>query len=345
MDYHLRVPKYTNDEDDEARMMHVEPLPSPLRSSNGFGIEEHNGRATTATKKKDDEKKFPWKVRVLLLLLLVGILWTFVVGSRDSFSDVDPRDAIVVTGASSGIGKHAALSLVKEGYTVFAGIRKVEDGEALVRSARRFHLDTDLLKPILLDVTNPDHIQSAVKDVTDFVGPEYGLKGLFNNAGVFMVKGKGNKNGGNDVVDSTSVEHLDLSVYQTTMDVNYFGTVRMTQAFLPLLRKYPGGAGAGAGGRRGSSRIVFNTSIAGMFGIPFVSPYVSSKHALEGFADSLRRELYHLDNVDVSILEPGYIVTPIFQRPTIPTSVEPYVQAERRAMNVNYKSCYYCHND
>jgi len=215
-------------------------------------------------------------------------------------------DAVVVTGASTGIGKHATLSLAREGYVVFAGVRRAEDGDALLRAADKFEVDPAKIRPILLDVTKRDQIANAVDTVSQFVG-ERGLKGLFNNAGISADYTA-------DVFSSAAVEYMDISQYRKVFDVNFFGLVEVTKSFLELLRK-------------GQGRVVNNSSIAGFLAGPFMSAYTSSKHAVEGFSDSLRREVQPL-GVRVSVLEPGFIATPIMKG-RIPEGREPYAEAER----------------
>ncbi|KAL7567304.1 hypothetical protein ACA910_015678 [Epithemia clementina (nom. ined.)] len=206
-----------------------------------------------------------------------------------SYVPVEEGDAIVVTGAHTGIGKHAALTLAKEGYTVFCGVRKVEHGNELLESAAQLDIDKSKIKPLLLDVTNADHVKAAVEQVTSFVGEDRGLYGLFNNAGVLNAAKEG---------EGRSVEHMPMDMVRHVFEVNFFGLLRVTQAFLPLIRL-----------RRG--RIVTNTSIFGIFVGPFAGAYSGSKSAAEALMDSLRRELLGL-GVHVSILEPGFIQTPLF---------------------------------
>jgi NAD(P)-dependent dehydrogenase (short-subunit alcohol dehydrogenase family) len=248
----------------------------------------------------------------LIFVIFLAVFYKFAFSSPKRLQPVQPGYTILVTGSSSGIGKHAALSLVKEGYTVFACVRKEKDGEALIKSAEQFELDTSLLKPIILDVTNSEHIQKTVQVIDSFVG-ERGLKGLFNNAGVYLEPSS----------DTTSAEFLDMPLYRRTFDVNYFGLVEVTKAFLPLLRE-------------GGGRIIMNTSVAGIIATPFISAYTSSKHAVEGFSDALRRELLP-HGVSVSVLEPGYIMTPILA-PAVPEGTEPYRAQERKYRKQFYKS-------
>lgn len=257
---------------------------------------------------------------VAAIVAIVVAVSSFSSYNNNKWEDVKSGDAIVVTGSSSGIGKHAALSLVKQGYTVFACVRKERDGQALRETANKFHLDVDKLKPLLMDITNHDQIQQAVTTVKEYLNegkgsveddgePKRRLKGLFNNAGgAFELS---------DSSGSTSFEHMSMDVYRKTMAVNYFGPIEVTKAFLPLLKLQKG------------SRIVMNTSIAGFMAPQFMSAYSSSKFALEGFADAIRRELLPAHGIHVSILEPGLIWTKILpDKP--PVGLEPYRDAERK---------------
>mmetsp|Transcript_19251 Transcript_19251/g.31002 ORF Transcript_19251/g.31002 Transcript_19251/m.31002 type:complete len:252 (-) Transcript_19251:321-1076(-) len=161
---------------------------------------------------------------------------------------------------------------------------------------------------MLLDVADSKQISEAVETVTKYVNDGHGhLKGLFNNAGIWCDY--------SNHPESLSVEFQDMNSYRKVFDVNFFGLVEMTKAFLPMLRKEKG-------------RIIMNTSIAGRLAGPFFSSYAASKHAVEGFADSLRREMLPF-GVKVSVLQPGFTTTPIFKTDIFITSKEPYTQYER----------------
>lgn len=187
--------------------------------------------------------------------------------------------SVVITGASTGIGEACALRLDRRGFRVFAGVRKQADGDALLRQA------SDRLMPILIDVTDADSIASAVKAVASALGGEVGLTGLVNNAGIGI--------GG-------PLEFLPIPELRKQFEVNVIGLVAVTQAFLPLLRQ-------------GHGRIVNMGSIAGKCAAPFMGPYSASKFALEGLTDALRMELLPWD-ISVSIIEPGIVATPIWQK-------------------------------
>ena len=184
--------------------------------------------------------------------------------------------SVVITGASTGIGRDCALHMDRLGWRVFAGVRKTADAASLRAEG------SSRLQPVQLDVTHAASIQDAVKVVTDKLG-DTGLSGLVNNAGIPY--------GG-------PMEYLSLDQVRNLFEVNFFGAIAVTQAFLPLLRRSRG-------------RIVMMSSISGMVASPFVSPYACSKFALEALSDSLRVELspWHMH---VSVIEPGAIDTPIW---------------------------------
>ena len=250
-------------------------------------------------------------VAAIAAILFAGLL--FKPTYPGPLAPVAPGDAIVITGTSTGIGKHVSLSLAKQGYTVFAGVRKQQDGEALRQSALHHGVDVDKIKILILDVTNSEHIQRAVETVSRHPGK---MAGLFNNAGIGGELATG--------VISTAAEFTPMEEYRKVFDVNFFGLVAVTRAFLPLLR-------------RDGGRIVMNSSIAGFIGGPFLASYVASKHAVEGFADGLRRELLLArTGVRVAILECALVATPILAG-TIPAGREPYARAERRTARQFWK--------
>ena len=186
--------------------------------------------------------------------------------------------AVVVTGASTGIGAACALDCASRGMTVFAGVRDPRAGEALAAKGG------PLLIPITLDVTDEPSIARSVEVVQRVVG-EAGLGGLVNNAGIAI---------------GSPLEVIPLSQLRKQLEVNVIGQIAVTQAFLPLLR-------------RGRGRIVNMGSIAGRGTIPLLGPYSASKYALEALTDALRMELQPW-GIQVSIVEPGAIATPIWEK-------------------------------
>jgi NAD(P)-dependent dehydrogenase (short-subunit alcohol dehydrogenase family) len=186
--------------------------------------------------------------------------------------------SVVITGASTGIGRACALHMDRLGWRVFAGVRRDADAVSLCTAA------SARLVPIFIDVTDADSIRESATLVAANVG-QSGLSGLVNNAGIPY--------GG-------PVEFLDLDQVRRIFEVNFFGLIAVTQAFLSLLRA-------------GRGRIVNMSSNSGMIAVPFVSPYSSSKFALEALSDSLRVEL-HPWKIHVSLIEPGAIDTPIWNK-------------------------------
>jgi NAD(P)-dependent dehydrogenase (short-subunit alcohol dehydrogenase family) len=186
--------------------------------------------------------------------------------------------AVMVTGASTGIGRATALLLDGKGYRVFAGVRKEADARELARDG------SDGLTPVTIDVTDQAQIESAAQQVADAVG-EAGLVGLVNNAGV---------GGGGPI------EFMPLDELRRTLEVNLIGQVAVTQAFIPLIRRAKG-------------TIVFIASIGGRVASPFMSPYNTSKFAIEALGESLRHELRPWE-IEVVVVEPGSIDTEIWAK-------------------------------
>ena len=186
--------------------------------------------------------------------------------------------AVLVTGTSSGIGRATALLLDAEGYRVFAGVRKEADGRELSQAC------SDRLTPVTIDVTDAGHIESAREQLAEAVGGE-GLVGLVNNAGV---------GGGGPI------EFMPLDELRRTIEINLIGQVAVTQACIPLLRRAKG-------------TIVFIASIGGRVASPFMSPYNTSKFAIEALGESLRHELRPWE-IDVTVVEPGSIDTEIWSK-------------------------------
>lgn len=194
------------------------------------------------------------------------------------------RRAVVVTGASTGIGRACTEALVGQGFHVFGSVRKEADAEALERELGEH------VTALRFDVTDRAAIDAAAERVAEAIG-DTTLAGLVNNAGVAV---------------AGPIMHLDVDELRQQFDINVLGLVSVTQAFLPLLgarRRPPGAPG----------RIVNISSISGKLVVPFLGAYASSKHALEALSDAMRREL-RLYGIDVVIVEPGAVQTPIWDK-------------------------------
>jgi NAD(P)-dependent dehydrogenase (short-subunit alcohol dehydrogenase family) len=182
---------------------------------------------------------------------------------------------VVITGASTGIGRACALRLARNGFDVYAGVRKEEDAE---------RLRADGVTPVILDVTDADSIAAAADQVAAGVG-QRGLAGLVNNAGAAF---------------QGPIEYLPIDDLRRQFEVNTIGQVAVTQAFLPLLRRAKG-------------RVVFVGSVGGRVALPFIGPYAGSKAAVSSLADSLRQELTPWD-MWVAVVEPGNVATAIWDK-------------------------------
>jgi NAD(P)-dependent dehydrogenase (short-subunit alcohol dehydrogenase family) len=190
-------------------------------------------------------------------------------------ADNPNRGAVLITGASTGIGRACAEHLDSLGFTVFAGVRKQSDADLLGESG------SGRTQALMLDVTDSQSIAAAMGSVEQ--AAPAGLAGLVNNAGIAV---------------AGPLEFVTLDDWRRQLEVNFIGQVAVTQAALPALRRARG-------------RIVNMTSIGGRLASPFLGPYSASKYALEAITDSLRLELRPF-GIEVAAVEPGAVATPIW---------------------------------
>ena len=183
----------------------------------------------------------------------------------------------LITGASTGIGRDAALRLSSVGFKVFAGVRNDRDAASV---------EDDGLSPVIVDVTNGEQVAAAVLLVAEAGEGKIDL--VVNNAGVAIPH----------PIETLTVEDLSHQ-----LDVNVLGTHRVTRAALPYVIEAKG-------------RIIMVGSASGRVAPPFMGAYVTSKFALEGYADTLRREVEDF-GVKVCLVEPGQVKTPIWDKSTI----------------------------
>jgi NAD(P)-dependent dehydrogenase (short-subunit alcohol dehydrogenase family) len=202
-------------------------------------------------------------VRILTIFLIsVSALILFSPAQAEAGSG---QKAVLVTGASSGLGRAMTEMMASKGYFVYAGARKDKDIVELNA--------IENVQAVRLDVTKQDEIDAAVKTITE---AGRGLYGLVNNAGV--------------VVLSPLIE-TDEDDFNFQMDVNVYGPYRITRAFAPLIIDSKG-------------RISIISSISGTLAGSTWGPYSMSKHAMEAFGDSLAEEMQRF-GVEVSLIEPG----------------------------------------
>jgi NAD(P)-dependent dehydrogenase (short-subunit alcohol dehydrogenase family) len=189
-------------------------------------------------------------------------------------------ESVVVTGASSGLGRAAAVHLCALGYRVFAGVRTESSGAELSRLSP----SAGELIPVMLDVTDAASIAQA-GELVERRCSDTGLWAVVNNAGIAI---------------SAPLECLPMDVVRTQLETNVVGALAISQRFLPLLRASKG-------------RIVNISSGVGNVAPPYLGAYAASQFAKEGISDALRRELRPL-GVSVSVIQPGAVSTPIWHK-------------------------------
>lgn len=199
------------------------------------------------------------------LFLTVFLQSVFLASPMLANTDNSAQKAVLVTGASSGLGRAMAELLAAEGFFVYAGARKDSDIAALNQIGN--------MQAVRLDVTRQEDIDAAVVTIT---AAGRGLYGLINNAGVAVI---------------APLIEIDEEDFDFQMDVNIYGPYRVTKAFAPLIIASKG-------------RISTTSSISGVLAGPLVGPYSMSKHAIEAFTDSLADEMARF-GVKVSAIEPG----------------------------------------
>ena len=209
-------------------------------------------------------------VRRMLLILVVLPLMTIMPAVAQ---ETGAQRAVLVTGATSGIGRATAELLAERGFFVYAGARKASDMEELDAIPN--------VQAVRLDVTVQEEIDAAVETIR---AEGRGLYGLINNAGVAVLG------------PLIEVEEEDL-FFQ--LDVNVFGPYRVTKAFAPLLIESRG-------------RVSTTGSLSGFVTWPFGGPYTMSKHAVEAFSDVLAVEMARF-GVAVSVVEPGNFNSSIYE--------------------------------
>ncbi|RAN86727.1 short-chain dehydrogenase [Bacillus sp. SRB_28] len=186
----------------------------------------------------------------------------------------------IITGASSGFGLLTTLELAKKDYFVIATMRNLEKQVDLISQATKLHLQQNI-KVQQLDVTD----QGSIHNFQLFLKEINRVDLLINNAGYAT--------GG-------FVEEIPVEEYRKQFETNLFGAISITQLALPYMREQKSG------------KIINISSISGQVGFPGLSPYVSSKYALEGWSESLRLEVKPF-GIDVALLEPGSYNTNIWE--------------------------------
>jgi len=186
-------------------------------------------------------------------------------------------NAVLISGAATGIGAATALRLARRGTPVLANVRREADGAALVAEGG------SNVRPLVFDVTDAAAIERVRAELA--AEPGFALDALVNNAGIGL---------------AGPLEILPLADIRKQLEVNVIGALALTQAFLPMLRATRG-------------RLINVTSIAGKFAAPFGGAYAASKFALEAASDALRLELAPF-GIRVVMVEPGAVKTKFWER-------------------------------
>uniref|UniRef100_A0A8D0HIL6 D-beta-hydroxybutyrate dehydrogenase, mitochondrial n=1 Tax=Sphenodon punctatus TaxID=8508 RepID=A0A8D0HIL6_SPHPU len=198
-------------------------------------------------------------------------------GQRFYTVEADPVDgkAVLITGCDSGFGFALAQYLHKRGFTIYAGCLLKNKGDS--GSKELDGMKCDRMRTVQLNVCDSEEVGRAVDFISDtLIDPEAGLWGLVNNAGISTFG---------------EVEFTSMDTYKEVAEVNLWGTIRTTKAFLPLIRRAKG-------------RVVNISSMMGRMANPARSPYCITKFGVEAFSDCLRYEM-HSQGVKVCIVEPG----------------------------------------
>lgn len=213
-------------------------------------------------------------------LLVVFFFWRYIVRARCCRSKGKQRlqsSCVIVTGCDYGFGREIALHLHRMGATVYAGVLSKQSGEKLLAPFPKSDKAYQRLRPIVMDVTKQQDVDQAVKLVQESGLP---VQACVNNAGISAFGW---------------AEELPTSTYERNMNVNFLGAVRMTKAFLPLLRKSKG-------------RLINMGSIGARMPSAFGSAYLSTKAAMSSYNDCVRQEVYRF-GVSVCLIEPGFFAT------------------------------------
>jgi NAD(P)-dependent dehydrogenase (short-subunit alcohol dehydrogenase family) len=220
--------------------------------------------------------------------------------------------SVVVTGVSTGIGWGITKVLIQRGFRVFGSVRKTQDSERLSKEFGREFI------PLFFDVTDEAAVRAAAQQVREQLKGET-LLGLVNNAGIAA---------------PGPLIHLPTEDFRHQLEVNLVSVLIVTKAFAPLL-----GVDRSLQGQPG--RIINMSSVSGKSAYPFVGAYAASKHGLEGFSETLRRELL-LYGIDVIVVGPGPIATPIWDKAeqadvSLYANTD-YVESARRAQEYMIRS-------
>lgn len=262
----------------------------------------------------------PHLASIALLVLLIFISWfsgrwiSGIVTRPFSRTKDKRRLAILVTGCDRGIGQLTALHLNRLGYFVFATCLKVDDNMETFMSSKAFN--SSRLKLLQMDITKKDQVIDCVKVVRRILKNEsLSLYGLVNNAGIATLG------------PIEYAEQGDVIDYSSVLEVNVLGTIRVTRAFLPFIRKSRG-------------RIIIISSIMARIAAPGSNAYSISKAALSKFAEGLQLELAPF-GVETVTIEPWLARTAMFNANAVTKSMRETVSTASSEVKSSYGKNYY----
>ncbi len=190
------------------------------------------------------------------------------------------NNVIIITGASSGIGKELAFQLAKQGASLAVAARDIEKLNGVSDKCRSFGANVIAVQT---DVTKKEQCENLINKTIAEFGK---IDTLINNAGISM---------------SAKLDEIkDIDLFEKIMNVNYLGSVYCTYYVLPYLKKSKG-------------RIIAISSLTGLVGVPTRTGYAASKHAMMGFFDSLRIELLN-SGITVTVVYPGFVQSEVRER-------------------------------
>jgi short-subunit dehydrogenase len=204
------------------------------------------------------------------------------------------RKSVIVTGASSGIGKATVIKLIQSGYQVFGLARRYDKLVNLFssESVSKENKKEDLYIPIEFDITKPETFNNVLDVIISTTANENTVYGLVNNAGY---------------VEPGAIEDISMNNLRSQFETNFFGLVGFTKKVLPLMMIRRNEEGGGGGG----GRIVNVSSFAGLISLPLIGAYSATKFALEAVSDALRIEVWN-KNIKIITINPGVIETDIY---------------------------------
>ena len=225
------------------------------------------------------------------------------------------RKSVIVTGASSGIGKATVIKLIQSGYQVFGLARRYDKLVNLFssESVSKENKKEDLYIPIEFDITKPETFNNVLDIIISTTANENTVYGLVNNAGY---------------VEPGAIEDISMNNLRSQFETNFFGLVGFTKKVLPLMMiRRNEEEGEGGGGR-----IVNVSSFAGLISLPLIGAYSATKYALEAVSDALRIEVWN-KNIKIITINPGVIETDIYD--VLKTRIDDLINNNNSSSNNN----------